>query len=121
MTESPVPSPCIKVCAMDASGAYCIGCFRTLDEIGLWAQLSNAQRAAVLEKLPDRRRQLSSGTPRRCGNCGIEFPCGADDATQPCWCASYPAVKPSAPNATCLCPACLAGAAGQSGATWASD
>ncbi|HET7730196.1 MAG TPA: cysteine-rich CWC family protein [Usitatibacter sp.] len=114
-------SPCIKVCAMDASGAYCIGCFRTLDEIGAWPALANAERAAVLEKLPARRRQLARGTPARCANCGIEFPCGAGDATQPCWCAGYPAVMPSASATRCLCPACLAVAAGGPGATWASD
>jgi predicted Fe-S protein YdhL (DUF1289 family) len=106
---------------MDASGAYCIGCFRTLDEIGLWGALSNPQRLAVLEKLPERRRQFTRGTPRHCANCGIEFPCGAGDDTRPCWCASYPAVTPSAPTATCFCPACLGAAAGQRGATWASD
>ena len=34
-----VPSPCISVCALDARGQLCAGCFRTLDEIAAWSVL----------------------------------------------------------------------------------
>ncbi|MEM9057922.1 MAG: DUF1289 domain-containing protein [Pseudomonadota bacterium] len=33
-------SPCIGVCALDAAGKVCVGCFRTLAEIGAWGTLS---------------------------------------------------------------------------------
>lgn len=116
-----VESPCIKVCTLDAAGQFCSGCFRSLDEIGLWTQLSNAERARVLERLPQRRRQYETAhgsatispdwTAQSCEKCGVEFACGAQDAKNPCWCVSYPPVAPSSARATCLCPACLAAAA----------
>ncbi|MBL8544059.1 MAG: DUF1289 domain-containing protein, partial [Hyphomonadaceae bacterium] len=33
MTDRPISSPCIKVCAVDGSSGLCIGCGRTLKEI----------------------------------------------------------------------------------------
>jgi predicted Fe-S protein YdhL (DUF1289 family) len=111
----PVESPCIKVCVLDASGEVCIGCLRTLDEIGHWAQLSNAQRSRIVEKLPGRRERSGptpsappSWTAQRCEGCGAGFSCGAEDPQAPCWCAAYPAVAPSRAGARCLCPECLA-------------
>lgn len=47
-------SPCIKVCVMDANQRYCAGCLRTLDEIARWGGMSDAERAAVVERLPGR-------------------------------------------------------------------
>ena len=48
-------SPCIRICTLDATGELCLGCFRTLDEIAAWTQLSEAERAVVLARLPQRR------------------------------------------------------------------
>ena len=50
-----IESPCIRSCTLDAAGQLCIGCFRTLDEIMAWTQLSEAERASVLARLPARR------------------------------------------------------------------
>jgi hypothetical protein len=50
-----VPSPCISTCALDAAGAFCVGCFRTLDEIAAWSVLDADARRAVLAMLPARR------------------------------------------------------------------
>jgi predicted Fe-S protein YdhL (DUF1289 family) len=36
----------------------CIGCFRTLDEIGEWSRLDDAGKRAVLAALPARRAAL---------------------------------------------------------------
>jgi predicted Fe-S protein YdhL (DUF1289 family) len=36
---------------VDAGGDSCVGCGRTLGEIGAWAQLSPAGRAAVLRRI----------------------------------------------------------------------
>ena len=52
---SPVPSPCINVCRMDASTGWCEGCFRTLDEIAAWSTLDDAARRAVWARLADRQ------------------------------------------------------------------
>ena len=47
-------SPCNKVCVMDAEGRYCLGCARTLGEIARWGEMSDAERAAVIDELPKR-------------------------------------------------------------------
>lgn len=39
---------------MDAGQCYCLGCGRTLDEIARWAEMSDAERQQVLERLPAR-------------------------------------------------------------------
>jgi len=121
MSESPeVESPCIKVCTLDASGQVCVGCLRNLDEIAFWSEMSDAERAGVLERIVERRAQLAStggiaAAWISCERCGARFSCGASDASHPCWCTRYPAVTPSGENATCLCPACLAAAAATQG------
>lgn len=121
MSDAPgIPSPCTKVCTLDASGQVCIGCFRNVDEIAFWSEMSDAERAAVIERLVERRAQFDgthglAATWISCGRCGARFSCGAKDATRPCWCAGYPAVMPSGDNATSLCPACLAAAAATQG------
>jgi len=113
---SPVESPCVKVCVLDATGEMCVGCFRTLDEIGHWARFSNAERAQVIARLPGRRRQAEAASapaawaPVRCERCGAGFVCGAKDEDHPCWCSTYPPVKPTGEGASCLCPECLAAA-----------
>jgi len=40
-------SPCIGICLVDEKGT-CIGCHRTLDEIGIWSRASDAQKRQVL-------------------------------------------------------------------------
>ena len=51
-------SPCVKVCQMDPVRGVCIGCCRTLDEIGRWSGMSEAERRAVMSGLPARRKAL---------------------------------------------------------------
>ncbi len=54
---TPVASPCINICRMDEPSGWCEGCLRTLDEIAAWGSLTDAQRAELLIRLPDRRAQ----------------------------------------------------------------
>jgi len=42
-----VPSPCISVCRMDAAGALCEGCLRTLEEIRHWSASSDFEKKAI--------------------------------------------------------------------------
>jgi uncharacterized protein len=59
MTEiTNILSPCIDVCDVDSTGQYCVGCGRSMDEIARWMSISNEQRQAIIEKLPERLRQL---------------------------------------------------------------
>jgi predicted Fe-S protein YdhL (DUF1289 family) len=48
-------SPCISVCALDASG-HCSGCLRTRDEIAGWIRMTPEQQWALLGSLEQRRR-----------------------------------------------------------------
>ena len=49
-----VSSPCIGLCVIDPETSLCRGCARRLDEIAGWASLSEAQRRAIMARLPDR-------------------------------------------------------------------
>ena len=43
---------------MDPRRGVCLGCCRTLDEIGAWASMSEAERDAVMAELATRRQAL---------------------------------------------------------------
>jgi len=51
----PVVTPCVKVCIVDGASGLCLGCFRSLPEIGGWSALTDDQRAAIMAELPSRR------------------------------------------------------------------
>ena len=57
--EIEVASPCVNVCRMDATGGYCEGCRRSLDEIASWPEYTAAEKRAVLALLPARKRSPS--------------------------------------------------------------
>jgi len=64
MTDKPIASPCIRVCAVDARTGWCIGCGRTMAEIGGWIQLGPEGRAKTLSLLPARMDTLAkAGKP----------------------------------------------------------
>ena len=54
-----MPSPCTKVCVMDADNRYCLGCKRTLGEIARWGSMTDEEQAVVLAQLPARRTEPS--------------------------------------------------------------
>ena len=58
MPSAAVTSPCIKVCAVDGRTGFCLGCGRTMSEIGGWVKLGDAGRAKVLDLLPERMQTL---------------------------------------------------------------
>lgn len=64
---SPAPqrvrTPCRKVCVVDPLSSLCIGCGRTLKEIGAWSGYSDATRAEVMALLPDRLARLRAVNP----------------------------------------------------------
>ena len=53
----PVASPCISVCRMDAATGWCVGCFRTLDEIAGWGLASDDEKRAVWNELVERAQR----------------------------------------------------------------
>lgn len=49
-----VDSPCIKICQIHPGERICVGCYRTIQEIGMWSVMSEEERRAVMDDLPAR-------------------------------------------------------------------
>lgn len=56
------PSPCIGVCAVSGRTGFCLGCGRSMREIGEWSRLSAAEKRAVLKKLPARLQDANQSS-----------------------------------------------------------
>lgn len=52
--SEPIWSPCKKICVVDPDRSICVGCFRTLDELGRWTLMSREERLAVKADLAAR-------------------------------------------------------------------
>jgi predicted Fe-S protein YdhL (DUF1289 family) len=48
-------SPCIKICDLDPNKKFCIGCFRTIEEISMWSSFSNEQQIMIVKNLEERK------------------------------------------------------------------
>ncbi|MDT8321124.1 MAG: DUF1289 domain-containing protein [Xanthomonadales bacterium] len=57
MPEDLSNSPCIGICTMGQDG-YCLGCFRTLDEIMHWLSFTESEKKRIIETLPQRVDRL---------------------------------------------------------------
>lgn len=67
-----VDSPCTKICQIHPGARLCVGCLRSLEEIGAWSTMSAEARRAVMAELPARAPRLreagalpSARRPRR--------------------------------------------------------
>ena len=49
-----VPSPCMSLCLMHPSAAWCEGCLRTLPEIGGWSRATVQEQHEVWVQMPER-------------------------------------------------------------------
>ncbi len=56
-----IDTPCIAVCAIDPRCGLCVGCGRTMQEIGRWGGMSREERLRIMALLPQRR--LDAGLP----------------------------------------------------------
>lgn len=61
---SHIASPCIRVCVIDEEHRLCVGCGRTLDEIGAWLTMPDAERRRIMTLLDERLRKVSGSTQR---------------------------------------------------------
>ncbi|RCK48798.1 DUF1289 domain-containing protein [Thalassospira profundimaris] len=57
-----VKSPCIGTCVLDPKSGFCLGCFRTGDEIGAWMGLSDGNKKRVISKAQSRQAQLTAAS-----------------------------------------------------------
>ncbi|WP_416900303.1 MAG: DUF1289 domain-containing protein [Minwuia sp.] len=55
-----VPSPCISVCYLDRNSGHCVGCYRTMAEIGEWMRASDDRRREIVRDCAARREQAVS-------------------------------------------------------------
>ncbi len=63
MSPAPIKTPCVKVCFVDPAAGLCVGCFRTMGELGRWTKYSDAEREAVLAALPEREAHYANQHP----------------------------------------------------------
>jgi uncharacterized protein len=54
-----IESPCLKVCALDPTGTFCVGCFRTRNEIARWRDASDDEKRRI--KAAATKRALQAG------------------------------------------------------------
>ncbi len=54
--KTPVPSPCISVCDMQAG--LCKGCLRTIDEIAGWGKAGDDDKRAVWARIRVREERI---------------------------------------------------------------
>ena len=57
-----VESPCVRECVIEPHTGYCLGCFRTLDEISFWSSYTPEERRRVMQRLPARRAAHRGGS-----------------------------------------------------------
>jgi len=53
-----IATPCVKVCVVDGATSLCLGCWRTLSEIGGWSGFTDAERARIMAELPAREARV---------------------------------------------------------------
>jgi predicted Fe-S protein YdhL (DUF1289 family) len=53
-----IESPCVKVCAIDATTGWCLGCGRSMREIAGWSSLPQAARDDIMASLEGRMAQI---------------------------------------------------------------
>jgi hypothetical protein len=62
------PSPCVKVCVLDAQSGWCVGCGRSGEEIAGWPKMNAPEKRDLLIRLPARVLELKKrGVARSAG------------------------------------------------------
>ena len=54
-------TPCIAICIIDPKTKLCLGCGRTLPEIGGWGRMESAERLGIMAQLAP--RMAEAGLP----------------------------------------------------------
>ena len=66
-----VVSPCVNICIVHPQANICTGCFRTIDEISSWSNMSETERKGIIKELPNRSSKLRvrrGGRAKRLGD-----------------------------------------------------
>jgi predicted Fe-S protein YdhL (DUF1289 family) len=54
-----VISPCMSQCEIDRRTTACKGCYRTMDEIRFWGNMSDNEKESILKELKIRKAGLA--------------------------------------------------------------
>lgn len=54
-----IQSPCVRVCQLDPDTGFCRGCYRTVDEIAGWPEMSDRDKEECLNILDERKERTS--------------------------------------------------------------
>jgi len=57
MSAQNIETPCIGVCTIDDNNGLCMGCYRSLEEIQNWWDMTDEQRTQVTEQLQQRMQE----------------------------------------------------------------
>jgi len=55
-------SPCVNVCRLDDNNRYCVGCFRTKEEIMKWTKVTDEDREMIKVLAKNRKEMADAGT-----------------------------------------------------------
>lgn len=53
-----VESPCIKLCSIHPKERICVGCLRSMEEIGAWSRMTPEVRRDIMAELPARKSRI---------------------------------------------------------------
>lgn len=53
-----IESPCLKLCSIHPTERICVGCLRSMEEIGKWSRFSPEVRRKIMEELPSRASRV---------------------------------------------------------------
>jgi predicted Fe-S protein YdhL (DUF1289 family) len=56
----PIETPCTKVCQIEPKTGWCLGCARSLLEIGNWTSFSDPERNRIMGDLDARKAKMMS-------------------------------------------------------------
>ncbi len=62
-----IESPCVKICVIHPEARICVGCYRSIAEIGSWSSITAEERRRIMSDLPARAATL---VERRGGRAG---------------------------------------------------
>ena len=65
-----IDSPCVKLCSIHPTEQICVGCYRSMEEIGAWSSLSSEVRLKIMSELPSRAFRIQ----KRRGGRGAKVP-----------------------------------------------
>ncbi len=58
-SRNEIESPCVKICVIHPEAKICVGCYRSLQEIGAWSGMTSEERRQVMAELPARAPTLA--------------------------------------------------------------